>query len=84
MNNQFLYSAGQSTRGQHVNVAAMATILQDVMKRESSARWDTIELRERARAAGLNEHEYAAIAALSSKLEAEGSAFLDPFLNSGW
>ena len=84
MNNQFLYSAGQSTRGQHVNVAAMAAIMQEFVGGDGSVRQDTVELRERARAAGLNEHEYAAISALCSKLNAEGSAFLEPFRNSGW
>jgi hypothetical protein len=77
-------SQDPSTQDRHVHVAAMAAILQEVTRRESSARWDTTELRERARAAGLNEHEYTAITILCSKLDAEGPAFLDPFINSGW
>jgi hypothetical protein len=67
-----------------VNVAGMATIVQDLVKHRSVTGRSTSELRERATASGLNEHEYVAILALCSKIEMEDSTFFDRFSTDGW
>jgi hypothetical protein len=84
MSSETLSREGQSTHEQHVHVAAMAAIVQDFTQRDGSVLRDTSALRKRALSAGLNKHEYAAITMLCSKLDAEGSTFLDSFLLAGW
>lgn len=65
-----------------VNVAGMATVVRALVDHKSLRGAD--ELRERALATGLNEHECAALLALCSKLERGDSAFLDRFSTDGW
>ncbi len=65
-----------------LNVTAMAEIVQELVgggvARSQDGRW----VQERAQAAGLGQHERAALEALRTRLHARGAALLDAAVSS--
>lgn len=67
----------------HVNVAAIAEIVNDLVTHDRGLR-DAVWLRDRAATAGLSAHEYAALEMLRVRVVEQGATLLPKVIQGTW